>query len=328
MGNFRIEHIETSKDVNATQKGFIKVFTNTKDYLPIDIDVENRFGVLFTEGEEYLEQIQNFEVRKDDVWVVTTPKSGTTWMLEMAWLLMNNLDYETAKKVDQRDRCRYLECIALDASSNSIEEANKMKSPRVLKTHLPMHMLPKDLWSVKPKIIYVTRDPKDAIVSYHHFVNNLGLNSCNVDEFVNEAIKHRTIYSPFWSHVAEFWKIRNESYVHFTSFERMKKDLTSEVLKVSKFLEKILTNEELEGLVEHLTFDKMKDNQSCNNSKWVEKIQNSCGVEKKPMRVFIRKGKVGSYKEDLNNDLIQALEDWTEKSTKFNGINPNEILYS
>jgi len=43
------------------------------------------------------EKLYNFEPRKEDVWIMTFPKSGTTWMQEMVWLLTHNNDFEKAK---------------------------------------------------------------------------------------------------------------------------------------------------------------------------------------------------------------------------------------
>lgn len=58
---------------------------------------------------EHAEQIYNFEVRSDDVFVCTFPRSGTTWTQEMIWLICNDLDYETALKVPLRDRFSFIE---------------------------------------------------------------------------------------------------------------------------------------------------------------------------------------------------------------------------
>lgn len=59
--------------------------------------------------ENWAEQIYNFEARQDDVWICTLPRTGTTWTQEMIWLICNNLDYETAKKVPQSVRFPFLE---------------------------------------------------------------------------------------------------------------------------------------------------------------------------------------------------------------------------
>lgn len=47
---------------------------------------------------KHAEQIYNFEARSDDVWVATCPRSGTTMMQELVWLIANDLDYDRAKR--------------------------------------------------------------------------------------------------------------------------------------------------------------------------------------------------------------------------------------
>ena len=47
----------------------------------------------FIDGADKIRQIRP---RKNDVWIVTFPKSGTTWVTEMLWLLKNGLNYEEA----------------------------------------------------------------------------------------------------------------------------------------------------------------------------------------------------------------------------------------
>lgn len=58
---------------------------------------------------EYAETIYNFKARSDDVYICTFPRSGTTWTQEMIWLICNNLDYDTAKKVPLTQRFPFLE---------------------------------------------------------------------------------------------------------------------------------------------------------------------------------------------------------------------------
>ena len=40
------------------------------------------------------EKIFNFQLREDDIWVCSFPKSGTTWTQEPVWMLINDVDTE------------------------------------------------------------------------------------------------------------------------------------------------------------------------------------------------------------------------------------------
>lgn len=53
--------------------------------------------------------IFDYQSRPDDTWIVTYPRSGTTWTQEMVWLICNDLDYETPKKKLLVERFPFLE---------------------------------------------------------------------------------------------------------------------------------------------------------------------------------------------------------------------------
>merc|ERR1711915_1114947 len=59
------------------------------------IRFENGFVMprIFVE-ENIKERIYNFELREDDIWIVTYPKCVTTWTQELVWMLVNDLDVE------------------------------------------------------------------------------------------------------------------------------------------------------------------------------------------------------------------------------------------
>lgn len=62
---------------------------------------------------EISEQIRNFNVRSDDVFLCSFPRTGSTWLQEILWLLGNDLNFEKAQSVIQQVRCPLLEMSCL-----------------------------------------------------------------------------------------------------------------------------------------------------------------------------------------------------------------------
>ena len=144
------------------------------------------------------------EVFEDDIWISSFPKCGTTWTQEMVWNIVHDLDFQTAKSSKLDRRIPFLELSAITEAShfdnfteeeraenenvvNSVEFCQNLTTrPRILKTHLDFEMLPKQLREKKPKVIYVTRNPRDAVVSYYNHWRVLdGFTGCH-----NISISH------------------------------------------------------------------------------------------------------------------------------------------
>lgn len=218
---------------------------------------------------KYMEQIENFEVRADDVWSVTFAKAGSTWSQEMIWLLNNNLNFEKAKKKSLQERFPFLEydSVAELLYSNFLKKAKDLPSPRHLKSHLSAGLLPKQIWTVKPKIIYVARGVKDLAISYyHHYVHMQGYKG-TLDDFLEAFLEDKIFLAPYHGHVKDFWYLQNEENVLFLTYEEMKTDLMAVLKKTAKFLGKTYSDEDFKKLESHLTFDSMKVNKSVNFSK-------------------------------------------------------------
>ena len=55
-----------------------------------------------------------------------------------------------------------------------IKSIDELPSPRIIKSHLPLQLLPPSvLENPSVKIIYVTRNPRDVAVSLYHFMDML-----------------------------------------------------------------------------------------------------------------------------------------------------------
>ena len=110
------------------------------------------------------------------------------------------------------------------------------------------------------------------------------------------------MYSPYFDYVKEVWQRRNHPNVCLLFFEDMKKDLATNVKKVAKFLGKEVTDENIEALVDHLSFKKMKNNPAVNKEDKVGKTLHMSDGN------FMRKGEVGDWKNFFTDNMSKRMD--------------------
>ncbi|KAI5714784.1 hypothetical protein M8J77_005566 [Diaphorina citri] len=277
----------------------------------------------------FAEDIINMDVRDDDVWVCSFPKTGTTWTQEMVWCIANNLDFEAAK-VFLPERFPFLEHTPLFDYRNkpelqlpvyvrdSVGHISNLPGRRFIKAHLPLRLLPKKLQdgSTKAKIIYVTRNPKDTCVSYYHHCQLLEGYRGNFEDFFKIFLDGLVCFGPFWEHVLEFWEAskRNPENILFLKYEDMKKDLKSIIQQTGKFLDHPLSTPDILQLEDHLSFESMKENRATNYELVIEinKENNLIDKEKCERGAFMRSGKIGGWKALMTNEMSNQVNLWTK----------------
>ena len=96
-------------------------------------------------------------------------------------------------------------------------------------------------------------------ISYYHFHYGLGTWEGSIDEFIEDLINNDIMYTPYWEHLMDFWSMRQEKNIFFTTYEDMKRNLRDVLIKLNRFLEKPeLSEEQLNNLEKHLSFECMK----------------------------------------------------------------------
>lgn len=161
----------------------------------------------------------------------------------------------------------------------------------------------------------MARNPKDACVSwFHHHVKLFNSQNLDLDIFVDAFVNDKLMNSPFNDHVLKFWEIRKDYNTLFLHFEDMKRDLNNVLKKVSNYLGKSYSPGDYDKLSSHLSFDNMKNNTSTNKADFIKEVNKFS--QKNIDFNFMRKGKVGSYKEELTSEQIKKLDLYVQQIEK------------
>ena len=274
--------------------------------------------------EKFQHRIKNWQVRQDDVYVLTFAKNGTTWTQELVWLLQNGCNFEEAKAVPIDRRFPFLDLPVLleffkddipPSLHNYFETVEEWPSPRLIKSHLRLCLLPDDLLE-KSKAVFCLRNPKDTVVSYYHHEKLMKGHGYAGDfpTYFDLFMDNLVIYSSYFEYIKEVWKQRNHPNLCLLFFEDMKKDLASSVKKVAKFLGKDVTDEMVEKLVDHLSFKRMKNNAAVNREEG-KKLGFFTNEGQ-----FMRKGEAGDWKNYFTDEMNKRMDEAIEKHFKPIGL--------
>ena len=233
-------------------------------------------------------------IRPDDVFIVTYPKCGTTWMQQIVKLISNN---GVENGIDSDVLIPWIDMM-------SLEEVESMSSPRFFKSHHPYHLMAGggDPANTKAKYIYVMRNPKDVAVSMLAFLKKIFPPQIPLtweSHFENFA-EGKIPSGSFHDHFLGWWSHKDSANIFIVTYEQMKRDLPSAIKSVSTFLGYNLTDEVIGKIAEQTTFDNMKKNPIANNQhmdKW------TLGEGE-----FMRKGIIGDWKNVFSEEQSARID--------------------
>ena len=204
----------------------------------------------------------NYTPSQNDVIVTTYPKSGTTWMKQIAYQIGYKGDGEYQHidhVVPWPDNLVPMDNMAV--VDNLSHLADSPTGLHVIKSHLEAEYIP---YNKNAKYICVIRNPKDTLVSVVHFDNSFNQllfgETVPVEAWVEAFQTDEFVYQP-WAVVTDsWWRLRNEENVLVYLYEDMIRDGKQCVQNVADFLEISLTGAELDKVVEKSSFSYMKKN--------------------------------------------------------------------
>lgn len=260
-------------------------------------------------------KIQNFQARPDDILIATYPKAGTTWVsyiLDLLYFGETHPERQTSLPIFERVPFLEIAVPQLAAGTDLVD--NLPTSPRLIKTHLPVQLLPKSFWEQNCRIVYVARNAKDNAVSYFHFdrMNQIQPEPGDWSSYLERFMEGRTVFGSWYDHVSGWWeKKQSVSKLHYMFFEDMVENTGREIDKLCSFLGVTLRAEKKEQIRGAVQFDNMKKDNMANFT-MVQFMDSKVSP-------FMRKGKVGDWKnhftvaqsEHFDKDYLKKMKNPT-----------------
>ncbi|XP_041481743.1 sulfotransferase 1C4-like [Lytechinus variegatus] len=262
-----------------------------------------------------IERLKSFQVRDDDIWIVTFPKAGTHWMMEIIGLILSGGDPD---KIDRSLYCNTVEMINLDQRFPQTEEEEKLHpldmspfldvierapSPRAMLTHLQFDLLPRDI--LKSKIVYLARNPKDMIVSWFQFIGYNPAKPLTMEKSIEEFVDGKMQWGPWPVHVRTFWELKDHENVTFIFYEDLKKEPAKYIEKIAKGIGHPLSEEVLQKVVKFSHIDSQKA-----TFKKLEESGKVNYVKASGELAFLNKGVSYRWKQFFTVAQNEAFDEW------------------
>ncbi|KFM57663.1 Estrogen sulfotransferase, partial [Stegodyphus mimosarum] len=205
-----------------------RMTSDEKKVLPQLQDTGYGFPIAKMFSLEAFKSALEYKPRPDDLFIVTYPKCGTTWVQNIvAGIFREGKPFTSA--LEFLSNTPFLEMAGAEA-------ARTMKRPGAIKLHLPFHLTP---WSSEAKYIFVARNPKDCCVSfYYHTKNIVGYKFQNgkFDDYFELFMEGKVDFGDYFDTLLSWYEHRNDPNILFITYEQLKKDVKSSVLKIAEFM--------------------------------------------------------------------------------------------
>ena len=238
---------------------------------------------------------KEFVAKDGDVFVVTYPRSGTTWTEQMVHLLVNN-----GVQGEQRltDAVPWLETLP-HRPDGMLEFLKTMPQRRLFTSHLPYPLMP-DLKDTTAKIVYVARNPKDVAISTYFHNQSKGGYEGTWEEHFQLFLNSDVGFGPYFDHVLPWWQAsQKDKNILFLKYEDMKHDHAGNVAKLASFLDLHADPQLIDTVVALSSFKSMTSNENTNFD-WVP--------QKADKPKHFRKGDIGDWRNHFSPEQSQQMD--------------------
>jgi hypothetical protein len=256
--------------------------------------------------------IKSWQPRPTDIVITPFGKCGTTWLQQTFHTLRTrgDMDFDDISRVVPWIETAKL--VGLDL------EAPQRAEPRGFKSHLAYDghpAIPKGA-----KYVVSLRDPKDALVSMHKFMEGWFLEpgAVGIADFAEPWITG----GDYWKHLLSWWAERDNPNVLVFSYEGMTADPEGHVRRLAALAGLPLDDELLALTLERSSIGYMLAHKDRFDDALMRRVsEERCNLPPGSDSAKVRKGGVGGHRTELPADIAAKLDArWTELVTPVTGF--------
>ncbi|KAM7252060.1 hypothetical protein ACFE04_023943 [Oxalis oulophora] len=192
-----------------------------------------------------------------------------------------------------------------------------------IETQTSCHLLAFLILDLGCKMVYMSRDPKDTVVSQWHFLNKMkcdvyGQTPVPIEEAFHSFCRGMCPLGSYWDFVLGYWRASLEcpENLIFLKYETMKEDALGQVKKLAEFLGYPFTKEEEENeviqeIVKLCSFESLSNLQVNKTGLSLLNLEN---------KSFFRKGEIGDSKNHLTPDMMELIDKVTKEKLSDTGF--------
>jgi hypothetical protein len=234
---------------------------------------------------------RNATLFPDDVFLVSYPRSGNTWL---RFLVGNLIHPETPVTFAN------IEAFVPSIYVNRDTQLRALPRPRVLKSH-------EAFFGKYRRVIYIVRDPRDIAVSYYHYqIKYRQLPSgFPLEEFVPLLLvdNFEGLYGPWADHVMSWLAMRDTRDAFLLlRYEDLMENPARELAKVAAWLGIPADPERVRQAVERSSANRMSRLEKEQSRQWVSTKKSRQDIPN------VRAAGSGQYKSALSEESVRQIE--------------------
>lgn len=258
-----------------------------------------------------------YEPTAEDVFLVSYPKCGSTWLMNILYNILNDRPPPT----NFADWSRELPLLEFQGA----ESVREMPRPGVIRSHLPFYVKPV---SEDARYIYICRNPFDCCVSYFYHCKSFPrykFENGTFDEFFEMFMTGKLDFGDYFDHLLSGYEHRNNKNVLFLTYENLRKDVAAGVLMIADFLgeehgrrlrddkgrlDRVLLATSVKTMQERMNglFKAFQRDERIYMGETIAQIGEDL-LEKQPEASgFVRKGAVGDWRNHFSADQAERLK--------------------